>query len=56
MLQYVSESDILGPIDYFIDIEIWYHLKGICLQITVLKIKCRYSYFSCLYHRFEIHA
>jgi len=35
----VSESDILGPIDYFSDIEILEPLKGICLQVTVLKIK-----------------
>jgi len=37
MSAYVSKSDILGPIDYFSDIvlRIWYHLKGLCLQITV---------------------
>jgi len=55
-LLYVSESDILGPIDYLSDIENWYHLKGLCLKITVLNIKRKYSYYSCQYQHFEMHA
>ena len=37
-------------------LRIWYHLKALCLQITVLNIIRRYFYFSCIYHRFEMHA
>ena len=33
--EYVSKSDILGPIDYLNDMRIWYCLEKLCLKITV---------------------
>jgi len=55
--EYVSESDILGPIDYLGDIlRIRYRLNGLCLKITVLNTERKYSYYLCQYHYFEVIA
>jgi len=52
---YVSQSDILGPIDYLSDIKIWYRLKGLCLKITDwnIYIKYIYSYYLFQYHNLK---
>jgi len=53
----VSESDIVGTIDYLSDIENLVSLKGYVWTLpTFLNIKCKYSYYLCQYHYFEIHA
>jgi len=56
MLSYMSESNILGPIDYLSDIEIWYWLNGLCLKITFSNTERKYSYYLCQYLHFEVNA
>ena len=37
-------------------LRIWYRLKGLCLKISILKTKRKYSYYLCQYHHFEVNA
>jgi len=56
LCKYVSESDILGPIDNFSNIENLVSFESAMFADNSLKIKWGYSYFSCLYYHFELHA
>ena len=49
-------SDILGPIDYFSDIENLVSFQRDMIEDYSFKMKWNYSYFSCSYHHFEMHA
>ena len=37
-------------------LRIWYHLKRLCLKITVSNSEKKYSCYLCQYQNFEIHA
>jgi len=36
-------------------LRIYYHLKGLCLKITVLNTEHKYRHYLCQYHHIEIH-
>jgi len=52
----VSESDILGPIDYLSDIENLVSFERATLDITVSNTEQKYSYYLCQYHLFEVNT
>jgi len=52
----VSESDILGPIDYFSDIKKLVSFERAVLADYSFIYKMKRILFSCLYHHFKIHA
>ena len=55
--KYVSESDILGPIDHCSDIENLVSFERAMLADYSLRNKMKiFPFLSCLYHHFEVHA
>jgi len=49
-------SDILGPIDYFSDIEILVSFERDMFADYSFKNKMKIFLFLCIYYRFKIHA
>jgi len=67
----IEQDDMCLSLTFWVQLTIlailrfWYHWKGICLQVTVLKIKWRYSYFfmsisppwnTCLKHQNSVYV
>jgi len=53
----MSQSDIVGPIDYLSDIENLVSFERFDrLKITVLNTEGTFSYYLCQYHHFEVNA
>jgi len=52
----VSESDILGPIDYLSDIKNLVSFERVMFGDYSFKYKAQIFLFLCKYHNFKIHA
>jgi len=59
---YITAQNMCPSLTFWVQLtilailRIWYHLKQLCLKISVSKTEYKYSYYLCQYHHIEMHT